>query len=273
MKLEGGLKGAVDVHTHILPGMDDGAQSIEDARAMARTAEESGTQVIVATPHVDFAGAKQARAAEIVRSSADALQSALASWGLSIRILPGMEIAIDPHLLDLLRNGEALTIGDTGKFILVELPFQQVPAYTESVVFSLSSAGYIPVIAHPERCVEIEREPNLMYQLVRAGAIGQVNAGSLTGAFGRSTRRVAEALLRYRLAHVIASDGHSPTSRPCRLDQAFHTALQVMGRDAALRAVRDIPGAIVRGETVRLEDPERHVSRRWFMFWSAGGHR
>lgn len=251
--------------------MDDGAQSIEDARAMARTAEESGTQVIVATPHVDFAGMKQARAAEIVRGSAHALEAALASSGLPIRLLPGMEIAIDPHLLDLLKNGEALTIGDTGKFVLVELPFQQVPAYTESVVFSLSSAGYIPVIAHPERCVEVEREPNLMCQLVRAGAIGQVNAGSLVGTFGRSTRRVAEILLRHRLAHVVASDGHSPTARPCRLDQAFHAASRIMGRDAALRAVRDIPGAIARGETIRLEDPERYVSRRWFVFGRMGG--
>lgn len=250
--------------------MDDGAQSREDALAMARVAKEHGTEIVVATPHVDFAGKNRTRAAEIIRSGARALAAALASSGLSIRVLPGMEIAMDPYLLNLLRDGEALTIGDAGKYVLVELPFQHVPEYGEKVVFDLSSAGYVPVIAHPERCTEIAKDPNRMYRLVRAGAIGQLNAGSLSGAFGRSTRRVAEILLRHGLAHVIASDGHSPVTRPCRLDQAFAIASRTLGLKAALRAVRDIPCAMVRAEAVRLEDPERYTPRRWFLFGRMG---
>lgn len=270
MKLEGTLEGAVDVHAHILPGMDDGAQTREDAVAMARAAEKHGTVIVVATPHVDLASRNRSQVAEIIRGSARTLTAELVSSGLSIRVLPGMEIAIDPHLLSLLSNGEALTIGDNGKYVLVELPFQHVPGYAEKVVFDLSSAGYVPVIAHPERCNEIAKDPNRMYRLVRAGAIGQLNAGSLTGVFGKPTRRVADILLRHGLAHVIASDGHSPTARPCRLDQAFAIASRTLGRKAALRAVRDIPYAMVRGDGVRLEDPERYTPRRWFLFGRMG---
>jgi len=99
---------------------------------------------------------------------------------------------------------------------------------------------------------------------------GQLNAGSLTGAFGRSTRRVAEILLRHGLAHVVASDGHPPVTRPCRLDQAFAIASRTLGLKAALRAVRDIPCAMVRAEAVRLEAPERYTPRPWFLFGRVG---
>lgn len=270
MSLESAVQGAVDIHTHILPGVDDGAKSREDAFAMARAAQGHGTAIVVATPHMDFAGKDLAGASGVIRSGAHALAAALASSGMSIRVLPGMEIAMDLHLPSLLECGEALTIGDAGKYVLVELPFQQIPECAEKVVFDLSSAGYVPVIAHPERCAGVARDPNRMYPLVRAGALGQVNAGSLTGAFGRSIRNVAEILLRHRLAHVIASDGHSPADRPCRLDEAFAVASRILGREGALRAVRDIPHAIVHGEGVRSEDPERYIPRRWLLFGRMG---
>ncbi|MGE5593407.1 MAG: tyrosine-protein phosphatase [Betaproteobacteria bacterium] len=267
---ESTVPGAIDIHTHILPGVDDGAKSRDEALAMAKAAQERGTVLVVATPHADFAGRRWQGVASTIRSSVAALNAVFESSGLSVRVLPGMEIAVHPRVLELLNRGEALTIGDAGKYVLVELPFQQIPTYAEKAVFDLSSAGYVPVIAHPERCVEVATDPNRMYQLVRAGAMGQVNAGSLAGAFGKSVRQVAETLLRHGLAHVIASDGHSPEDRPCRLDLAFAAASRLVGREAALRAVRDVPHAIVHAETVQIEDPEEYVRRKWFLFGETG---
>jgi protein-tyrosine phosphatase len=267
LRRESAVEGIVDIHTHILPGMDDGAQSLEDALAMARVAQESGTSLLVATPHMDFASANTGGASEVVRSRARALTAALESSGIPVRVLPGMETAMDLHLPRLLACGEVLTIGDSGRYVLVELPFQQIPEYAEKVVFELASAGYTPVIAHPERCADVLKDPNRMYRLVRAGAIGQVNAGSLTGAFGRSIGKVAKILLGHGLAHVVASDGHSPTgARPCRLDQAFAVVSRLLGREGATRAAKDVPQAMVLGESVRLETPERYSARRWFVF-------
>lgn len=265
-------EGAVDIHTHILPGMDDGAEDLGESVAMGRLAAEHGTAIMVATPHMDFAGAKRgacaegARKADLVRRNTGILATALAASGLPVEVLPGMEIAIDPDLLSIIEAGEAVTIADSGKYVLVELPFGQLPGYTEKVMFDLSSAGYVPVIAHPERNAEIANDPNRMFSLVRAGAIGQLDAGSLAGELGRATRRAAEALLRHGLAHVIASDGHSPSFRPCRLDRAFAAAARLVGDSSALCALRDLPRAIVRGEAVRLEDPEKYAPRRWFLF-------
>jgi len=260
------VPGAVDIHVHILPGVDDGARNLNEAIVMAKAAQERGSVLMVATPHADFAGRRWQGVASTIRSSVAALNAVFESSGLSVKVLPGMEIAMHPRVLELLRHGDALTIGDAGKYVLVELPFQQIPTYAEKAVFDLSSAGYVPVIAHPERCSEVATDPNRMYRLVRAGAMGQVNAGSLTGAFGRSVRQAAETLLRHGLAHVIASDGHSPEDRPCRLDLAFAAASRLVGREAALRAVRDIPRAVVRAETVQLESPEKFVRRKWFLF-------
>lgn len=265
------VEDAVDIHVHILPGMDDGAQNYDEALAMAEIAEKHGTSVLAATPHVDFSrcngsGKRSGGRADTIRRNVARLADIVASSGLRIRILPGMEVVTDPDLVRFVQDGEAVTIGDSGKYVLVELPFQHVPVYTDRVIFDLSSYGYVPVIAHPERNAEIARDPNRLYPLVRAGAIGQINAGSLVGELGRNTQRAAEILLAQGLAQVIASDGHSPTSRSCRLDKAFAAASRVVGEGAALRAVRDVPRAIAFGEHVVLEEPEKYAPKRRFFF-------
>lgn len=264
------LEDAVDIHAHILPRMDDGAQSYDEALDMVEAACKHGTSVIVATPHVDLGqrdgNGKRGGAAAAIRRNTGKLASRVESSGLSVRILPGMELALDPDLLRFVQDGEAVTIGDSGKYVLVELPFQGVPAYAERVVFDLSSHGYVPVIAHPERNAEIAQNPNCLCSLVKAGAIGQVNAGSLMGELGRDTQRASEILLCHGLAHVVASDGHSPASRPCRLDTAFEVASRLVGEEAALRAVREVPHAIVCGRDAVLEEPEEYAPKRRFFF-------
>lgn len=263
-----GIEGFVDIHVHILPGLDDGAKTEDDAIAMAGVASACGTAKIVATPHVDPlrlpSGCTQVRT---IKKSVDSLQDLIISRGLSIQVMPGMEIAMTPDLVGYLIRGEVMTVSDGGKYVLVELPFQTIPSYAEEEIFNLAANGYTPIIAHPERCQPVIRNPNALMPFLRAGALAHVNAQSLTGKIGHGPQKTAEILLSHGLAHIIASDGHSGTSRQPRLDPAFEIARRLLGEDEALKTVRDIPFAIVHGKDVHVNEPEVYKARRkWWSF-------
>ena len=266
------IKGLVDIHVHILPGLDDGAKTRNDAIAMATIAAKCGTSRIVATPHVDplllSPGCTQV---EIIRRAVKSFQESLETYNLSIKILPGMETAITPDLVGYVNRGEVMTIADRGKYILVELPFQTIPSYAEEEIFNMAASGYIPIIAHPERNAEVIRNPNILIPFLRAGALAHVNAGSLLGQEGHRPQETAKILLSHSLAHIIASDGHSSTSRQSRLDRALEIAIQVLGEDEALRTVKDTPLAVVLGEDVYVKEPEEYKPPwKWWYFWKRG---
>lgn len=261
-------EGFMDIHVHILPGLDDGAKTERDAIAMANIAAKCGTAGVVATPHVDPSclppGCSQV---EAVRRAVASLQESIDSYGISIQVMPGTEIAMAPGLVAYLTRGEVIPVSDSGKYVLVELPFQTIPSYVEEEIFSMAAHGYIPIIAHPERNAEVIRNPNILIPFLEAGALAHVNAGSLVGREGQRPQQTAEILLGHGLAHIIASDGHSATSRQPRLDRAFEIASRLVGEDEALKMVRDIPRAITLGEDVHVSEPEVYKARRkWWHF-------
>ena len=262
------VEGFVDIHVHILPGLDDGAKTEGDAIAMATVATKRGTSKIVATPHVDPLllppGATQV---ETIKRAVNSLQESITSCGISIQVMPGMEIAMTPDLVGYLTRGEVMPVSDRGKYVLVELPFQTIPSYAEEEVFNMAASGYIPIIAHPERNASVIRNPNVLIPFLKAGALAHVNAGSLMGREGHRPQETAEILLRHGLAHIIASDGHSATSRQPGLDRAFEIASRLLAEDEALKTVRDIPLAIVHGEDAHVNEPEVYKARRkWWRF-------
>ncbi len=216
------VEGFVDIHVHILPGLDDGAKPEGGAIAMATVAAKRGTSKIV---------------------------------------------AMTPDLVGYLTRGEVMPVSDRGKYVLVELPFQTIPSYAEEEVFNMAASGYIPIIAHPERNASVIRNPNVLIPFLKAGALAHVNAGSLMGREGHRPQETAEILLRHGLAHIIASDGHSATSRQPGLDRAFEIASRLLAEDEALKTVRDIPLAIVHGEDAHVNEPEVYKARRkWWRF-------
>jgi protein-tyrosine phosphatase len=262
------MEGFVDIHVHILPGLDDGARTKGDAIAMADIAAKCGIREVVATPHVDPSclppGCSQV---EAIRRAVDSLQESIDSCGISIQVMPGMEIAMTPGLVAYLTRGAVIPVSDSGKYVLVELPFQTIPSYAEEEIFNMAAHGYIPIIAHPERNAEVIRNPNILIPFLNAGALAHVNAGSLMGRAGQRPQEIAEILLRHGLAHIIASDGHSATSRQPGLDRAFEIASRLVGEDKALRMVRDIPLAITLGEDVHVNEPEVYQAcRKWWRF-------
>ncbi len=267
------IEGLVDIHVHILPGLDDGAKTRDDAIAMATVAAERGTSRIVATPHVDPLHLRRGGIqVETIKRTVDSLQEAITSCGLSIQVMPGMEIAIAPDLVGHINRGEVITVADGGKYVLVELPFQMIPSYAEQEIFNMAANGYIPIIAHPERNASVIHNPNVLIPFLKAGALAHVNADSLTGREGPRPQKTAEILLSHGLAHIIASDGHSSTSRRPRLDRAFEIAARLVGEDRALKTVKDTPLAVVLGEDVSVCEPEAYKARRkWWRFWKGRG--
>jgi protein-tyrosine phosphatase len=249
----------IDLHSHILPGVDDGAATFEESIAIAAAAVSDGIEVLAATPHVrsDFptaAGTMERLVAE--------LQEELAARAVPLRLQPGGEIALDwideLGLAELRRFG----LGGNPDCVLLEFPYAGWPLGLADRVFSLAAAGLTPVIAHPERSSDVQQAPERLEPLVRSGALVQVTAASLDGRLGRRTQRAALDLVRGGLAHLIASDAHSPAVRGIGMS----AAAEAVG-DPRLAAwlTREVPAAIVAGEPLpaRPATPPRRRRAWW----------
>ncbi len=253
----------IDLHTHILPGLDDGAQSLADAVAMARAAAADGITTVLATPH---ANGHQPLTQEEVARRARALQGELEEQGIALRVLPGIENAIAPDLPQRVEGGTAFPLAGT-PYLLVELPLEGFPPYTEQVLFELQVRGLTPLLAHPERNAALQRDPSPLERLVRRGILAQVTAASLMGAFGPRTQRAAVAFLKQGLVHVIATDAHAVASpRAPLLSPAVAVAARIVGQAQAWEMVEAIPHAILEGQPVAMALPERAARKTW-AFW------
>ncbi|HOQ25109.1 MAG TPA: hypothetical protein PLE68_10615, partial [Bacillota bacterium] len=245
----------IDIHAHILPGFDDGAQTIEESIEMAKQAVDEGITTIVGTPHIYDILTGPGRE-EILRRTEE-LNLALAERGINCQVLPGGEIHVSADLPERLKRGEVITLGDGGKYMLLELPLQQLPAFTEQVIYELNLAGVRPIIAHPERNMEIMQKPELLERLIHLGALTQVSSGSLLGNFGKQVSKVSHYLLTHGLLHIIASDGHSPRRRRVKMAAAAQRVKEILGEKAAIRMTKVRPESILRGENVEIPKIKR----------------
>jgi protein-tyrosine phosphatase len=236
----------IDLHTHILPAVDDGPRTLDGSLDLARAAVAAGTRTALATPHVNDDHSVDA---ERVAAGLDELRPALAAAEIPLEVLPGGEIAIW-RLADLddaaLRS---LALGG-GPYLLIESPFSPVVGDFEPLVLDLMMRGHRVLLAHPERCPAFQRDPARLERLVDAGVLVQVTAGSMTGGFGSTVRRFTTDLLRQGLAHVVASDAHDAVKRPPGQTAGF-AALGVEAQRQWM--TEDVPRAILDGAPL----PER----------------
>jgi len=200
----------IDLHTHILPAIDDGPRTLDGSLDLARAAVAAGTRTALATPHVND---DRSIDADRVATGLSELRPALAAAEIPLEVLPGGEIAIW-RLADLddaaLRS---LALGG-GPYLLIESPFSPVVGDFEPLVLDLMMRGHRVLLAHPERCPAFQRDPARLGRLVDAGVLVQVTAASMTGGFGSTVKRFTTDLLRQGLAHVVASDAHDAAKRP-----------------------------------------------------------
>jgi len=259
----GKVQGFVDIHAHVLPGLDDGARTWEESLEFCRIAAKDGVVLTVATPHVR--PDRWPNTPGVIREALSRLREALEAEGLDHRLEYGAEVHLQPELGRLVNEGAVPTYADKGRHLLLELP-NVFPEYAaEEAVESLRAGGVTAIIAHPERCETLVNRPDLMYRLVRSGALGQVTGVSLDGTFGARAKQAARLFVRCNLIHFLASDAHSTRRRRPVLRRAHGLARSLVGEEAARRLVVDNPNIVLAGGDVPAGEPEDPEERRGFL--------
>jgi protein-tyrosine phosphatase len=217
----------IDLHCHILPGIDDGPTTLEVSLAMARCAAQDGITFIACTPHI-YPGLYENQRAGI-EAAVQAFRAQVTDAGITLQLGVGADTHLAPDLVGSIRAGRVPTLCGS-RYLLLEPPHHVAPPRFDESMFSLMAAGYVPIITHPERLSWIETHYSVFTSLVNRGAWMQLTAGSLTGRFGKRPRYWAERMLDEGLVHIVATDSHHIDKRPPLLAE---------GRDAAARRVGD----------------------------------
>jgi protein-tyrosine phosphatase len=239
----------IDLHSHILPGVDDGSPDLATSLAMARMAVDDGIKVMACTPH--FMPGLYNNEATDIRQRVSAFAKELSSHNIPLRLVVGGDVHIRADIVDVLRAKRALTLNDT-RYVLLEPPQVIMPQRMDELVSKMIEAGFIPIITHPERLSWIEQHANILQRLAMAGAWMQITAGSLTGRFGKRPLYWAQRLLQTGLVHIMATDTHNLGSRPPRLAHAVALAAREVGTLEAQHLVVTRPRFILENHIMQL---------------------
>jgi protein-tyrosine phosphatase len=232
----------IDLHCHLLPGIDDGAKDLDISLAMARIAASEGVTTIACTPHI-LPGVYNNRGPDI-RQAVARLQKSVSEEGIPIRLVTGADVHIALDLALQLGDGRALTLNDS-RYFLLEPPHRRLPPRLEDLIFGLQAGGFAPILTHPERMFWIEDHYELIKRLVRNSVLMQITAGSLMGRFGRRPCYWAERMLDDGLCHLLATDAHNTERRAPGMADACERVMQRLGRDEAMHLVLTRPRGIL----------------------------
>ena len=230
----------IDIHSHLLPGIDDGPRNWDDALDLCRSVVGDGIRTSVATPHLIDGVYDNVRA--VVEPLTAELNQRLRDAGIELTVLSGAEVDFSSRHAG--EDGDELPCLGTGNAVLLEMPVAVIPPAISQTIFAVLSRGGVPVIAHPERNEILQRNPSAAAKWVREGALLQLDGDSLLGVWRQRTQRCAETLLSAGLAHAMASDAHSTRRRPPRLSKALQRARELIG-DSAAKLVGEGPRCIL----------------------------
>ena len=251
----------IDLHAHILPGLDDGAADWDQALAMCRLAQADGIKTLVATPHY-YPGMAPLEPALIEQHVAK-LRGLCADAQVELELLGGAEVALDASLPRLAKQGRLPTLGPGGRYFLLEMPLASPSRGLGDLVFQLQLAGLTPIFCHPERTWPAGSDWSWLERLVGSGCLVQVTAMSLTGDFGSQAQVTANRLLEMGCCHLVASDAHSDGRRAPVLSQARGHLQRLMGAEAARLLLEESPRLVLEGQ-----EPQAPLlvsrKRRWF---------
>ncbi|NOZ40695.1 MAG: hypothetical protein GXP24_10780 [Planctomycetes bacterium] len=258
--------GFVDIHCHLLPGIDDGSTDWETTLGMAQMAVADGMQLTIVTPHQ--LGNFSHNRGDDIRARTVQLQEVLDQHGIALRVMPGGDVRIEDGMLEGLESGEVMSLGDLRKHVLLELP-HELYFPLEGVLASLLRQGIVGILSHPERNRGLLREPNLLPELVEGGCLMQVTAGSLMGTFGPKSQDLAEWMLENGLVHFIATDAHGTKSRRPLMHRAFERVAELTDAATAEDLCCHNPAFVARGEKVPAGRRAVRNRRGWRSFFSS----
>jgi len=240
----------IDIHSHIMPEIDDGARSLEEAVAMAELAAADGIEQMVSTPHM-FNGLSHNPGPSEILDRVSKLQNAV---GSTLKIVPGNEVHVSHEIAEQVKSRRVTLINNLN-YILIEFPQLTVPIGADDLFYKLQLQNIYPILVHPERNAQIQARPSIVAGFVERGVFIQVTAMSVTGEFGPTAKTCANSLLRHNCVHFLATDTHRPLRRPPVLSKGRNAAAQVIGEEAARKLVYDNPLAVVNGEHFAVEPP------------------
>jgi protein-tyrosine phosphatase len=231
----------IDIHCHILPGIDDGPRHIDESLEMAKIASRDGITTIVATPHIK----EPPYPWENIGIKVAELNERLGEEGIPLNVLQGADVSFTVDVSSV----HGYTINKT-RYILIEFPHLYLPGNAKEIIFRLMMHGYRPIITHPERNLSILGTPKLFFDLLDTGLLVQITADSLTGAFGLDIQECASYFLKKKVVHFIATDAHSVRERRPELSGAVKIAARILGKGQADRLVTLNPGHVLQGKAI-----------------------
>lgn len=235
----------IDLHCHLLPGLDDGAAELAVSLRMAQASVEQGVTVVACTPHI-LPGLYH-NSGPAIREAVQQLQAILDEQGIPLRLATGADVHVTPDFVAGLRSGRLLSLADS-RYVLVEPPHHSAPPQLEEFFFNLVVAGYVPVLTHPERLSWVPARYQIIKKLVRAGVWMQITAGSFTGAFGRNALYWAQRMLDEGCVHLIATDAHDAERRRPDLAQGREAVAKRVGAEEAQHLVLTRPKGVLENQ-------------------------
>ncbi|WP_373756151.1 tyrosine-protein phosphatase [Jeotgalibaca porci] len=237
----------IDLHCHILPGLDDGAEDLEASLAMAEQAVAQGITHILCTPHHNNGRYENVKASII--PAVHTLQQAIDERNLPLTLLEGQEVRVTGELIAELQNDYLLFTDITDTYLLLEFPTMDVPAFSESLFFELRGMGKIPVIVHPERNSIFREDPNLLIPFLEMGCLAQLTAPSIVGVFGKKIQKTAHEMIEHNLVQMVASDAHGINKRAFYLKEAYEYIQKDWGKEKVLQ-MQQVARDLINGDSV-----------------------
>ena len=238
----------IDVHAHILAGMDDGPTTLNQSLEMARIAVGGGIRTMIATPHC--LNGLHVNWRPGILSACVKFNSVLKKNQIPLKVLPGSEAHLSPEIIEEIENGRLMTLNDTGRYFFLELPDQFIPEAVIKLIARLKRDKITPIITHPERNISIQHDVVLLSDFVSSGALTQITAASLTGEFGQYAYKCSQRIIEMEIAHFVASDAHSPVGRPPRLSTAFERLSSIIGNTRAEKIMFESSQAVLDGRDI-----------------------
>ncbi|MHD0397958.1 tyrosine-protein phosphatase [Staphylococcus simulans] len=249
----------IDIHNHIIPSVDDGPSNEEEMIKLVKQAADQNITGIVASPH--HLHYRYDNEFQDIVKKVQTINEHEEIKKLGITVYPGQEVRISDQLLTHLDNGKVKGINNS-KYLLLELPSNQVPNYTQSIIYEIQTRGFIPVIVHPERNKQISQDINILYGLVGIGALSQLTASSLTGTFGKNIQKVSLQMIEHNLVHFIASDAHHSELRPFGLSNVVNNKKLVKWEESIKMYLKNNE-KMINNEKIQIMRPIEYVKKRF----------
>ena len=241
----------VDLHCHLLPGIDDGSKNMEISLRLASEAVENGVTHALLTPH-HMNGRYVIHKQDVIKLTNE-FREQLKAHQIPLTVFPGQEVRINGQLIDTLDHDDILFADEDNRYLMLEFPDDDVPHYTNQMIFELQQRGIIPVIVHPERNTKIMAKPDLLYELLEKGCLSQITASSYVGTFGKKVESFSRRLIENGQGYIFASDAHNLPGRKYEIRQAFEKMKHEFDQKMVDRYQQNAK-SIINGENVPLNN-------------------